>query len=231
MKRFLSQMLKARLWLAALMVAGATLSAAGPVRAQEDSDEDVAYDTKIMRQLLRGLGLRNGEEKTIDYRERSPLVVPGSTQLPAPQSDRQAVADPAWPKDFDAERRRKLVEAAKSKGPKRRFDEEGKPLTPEEMNVGRGTNRGLTSTGDRALRPSELGVAPGFGSLLSSMGFGNDQAREVDPVTVKEPERTSLVEPPTGYRKPAPTAPYKMGKSGLESNEVQRVNAPDAPQR
>ena len=62
------------------LLAGSTV---GSARAADD-DEDVAFDTKILRQILRSIGLRNGSEAGIDYRERSPLVVPPGRNLPAP---------------------------------------------------------------------------------------------------------------------------------------------------
>lgn len=210
-----------------------TTAMTGFARAQE-AEDDTAIDKKILQGVLRGLGLRNGEEATIEYRERSPLVVPNSLSLPPPENGRQAVNDPAWPKDADLERSRRAAEFAKRSGRRERtWEEQGKPLSPEELNAGRGTPRASSADGadpGRPYRPEELGPTSGtIGSILSSMGFGRKEGQDglVDPTTVKEPERTSLVEPPTGYRKPAPTAPYRMGKSGYEPKEAVRVNSPD----
>ena len=63
-------------------------------------DEDVPLDTKLMRQFLKDLGLRRDGEG-IEYRERAPLVVPPSRNLPPPQSEAAVTANPAWPKDPD----------------------------------------------------------------------------------------------------------------------------------
>src|SRR5215813_7349000 len=58
------------------------LSVAGwstPALAEDDDEENVPLDTKILRQFLKDWGLRkDGSEVGIDYRERAPLVVPPS---------------------------------------------------------------------------------------------------------------------------------------------------------
>jgi hypothetical protein len=64
----------------------------------------VPLDTKLMRQFLKDLGLRRDGEG-IDYRERAPLVVPPSRNLPPPQSEASVTANPAWPKDPDVQQR------------------------------------------------------------------------------------------------------------------------------
>src|SRR5688572_27407804 len=49
--------------------------------AADDDEEDLTIEQKIMRGLLGGI-MTPGPE--IDYRERSPLVVPPSRDLPSP---------------------------------------------------------------------------------------------------------------------------------------------------
>ena len=99
----------------ALAVALATVAGGTSAFAQSAAeDEDVPLDTKLMRQFLKDLGLRRDGEG-IDYRERAPLVVPPSRNLPPPQSEASVTANPAWPKDPDAQQRK--VEAAKKKLP------------------------------------------------------------------------------------------------------------------
>src|SRR5581483_4136337 len=51
-----------------------------------DDDDDAAFDTKIMRNILRSLGLRRSDDTGIEYRERSPLVIPPSRNLPPPET-------------------------------------------------------------------------------------------------------------------------------------------------
>ena len=54
-----------------LVVAGNT----GQAFAADDDDEGT-WDQKALRSILRGIGLRNGREGSIEYKERPPLVVP-----------------------------------------------------------------------------------------------------------------------------------------------------------
>ena len=85
---------------AALGVAFIVGCGAGDVRAEEE-----AFDTKLIKGFLRGLGLRDGTEPQIEYRERSPLVVPPTRELPPPESV-ATPRNPAWPVDVDEKRRR-----------------------------------------------------------------------------------------------------------------------------
>src|ERR1700755_2730208 len=61
------------------------VTAAGPVRAGGDDDNDeMTSEEKIIDNLMRGIGGTNMENRGIDYRERSPLVVPPKLDLPPP---------------------------------------------------------------------------------------------------------------------------------------------------
>jgi hypothetical protein len=77
---------------AAVAVAG-VLFAAAPARAQDDEDEP-ARDDGIIGNIMRGLGAGDGSSG-INYRERSPLVVPRNLTLPPPEPRRPEVAN--WP--------------------------------------------------------------------------------------------------------------------------------------
>ena len=65
--------------------------AAGPVRAGEDEDEydGLTFEERIVDNLMTGLGAKSAASKGIDYRERSPLVVPPKLDLPPPASTTQ----------------------------------------------------------------------------------------------------------------------------------------------
>src|SRR5258708_12324919 len=77
-----------------LVIAGGTAVLAG------DDDDDDLPDTKFIKGLLRGIGLRNGQEAGIEYKERPPLVVPPSRDLPPPvAAGSLAASNPAWPAD------------------------------------------------------------------------------------------------------------------------------------
>jgi hypothetical protein len=178
------------------------VAAHGVARAEDDDD---AFDKKIFRSFLEGLGLRD-RDVGIDYRERSPLVIPPSRDLPSPQNDAVAVANPAWPKDPDAAR---ALAAKKSKGQILSWEEFARPLTPAELNKGRTRGRKAEAPGSsqntglvERLMPSELGYKGGlFGSVFGS--------KKEDIVQFKgEPPRAALTEPPVGYRTPSPNQPY-----------------------
>ena len=70
--------------------------------AADDDDDDAAMDVKIMRGILNSFGLRR-DGGGIDYRERSPLVLPRSKELPAPEKDNPTKAA-NWPDDPDVKR-------------------------------------------------------------------------------------------------------------------------------
>src|ERR1019366_4147631 len=55
-----------------------------------------AQDSTIFGSMLKSLGL--GGENNIEYRERPPLVVPPTRDLPPPQTTARA-RDPNWPVD------------------------------------------------------------------------------------------------------------------------------------
>ena len=96
----------------------AVLSAFLPARAlaQDDDEDDKKsgwnLDKKLLNDLMRNLGLRNGNESQIEYRERSPLVIPPSKSLPPPEQA-GAGRDAAWPVDPDVKRKKEA--AAKRK--------------------------------------------------------------------------------------------------------------------
>src|SRR5205814_4895822 len=109
----------------------------GAARAEDDGDSFWNFDKKIIDGMMKGLGLKNGTEDQIEYRERSPLVVPPSRDLPPPQSTATA-RDPNWPTDVDVQRR----QAAKSKTKKDpTYDPEvtfGNNLRPSQLGGGSG---------------------------------------------------------------------------------------------
>src|SRR5262249_60915048 len=75
-----------------------SLAAVGSAFAA-DEEEEVPLDTKILRQVMKDWGLRRTDEPDIEYRERPPLVLPPSRNLPKPQEETAATNSPAWPKE------------------------------------------------------------------------------------------------------------------------------------
>ena len=85
---------------AAIALGIGLVMAAGPVRAADDEDEDdKTFEEKIIEGIMRGIGGTNMENRGIEYRERSPLVVPPKLDLPPPAATSADVKTPNWPKD------------------------------------------------------------------------------------------------------------------------------------
>lgn len=197
---------------------GATLLIAGGVSAAlaGDDDEDDTIDTKIMKDILHGLGLKSpGDAPDIDYHERSPLVVPPTRDLPPPEAQgREAVAkDPAWPKDPDVARRAANKKAKAKRPAVVNLDDDMRQLRPDELSTG--STKPPSSPLPRQETEPRKQVSPsalGFtGFDIGSVFFGKE---ETVPFT-GEPPRASLTEPPPGLRTPSPNQPYGT-KGGLE---------------
>ena len=195
--------------LAFAAVIGTTfLAVSVPANAQEE--EDNGYDIQIIRRVLSAVGLRD-DRPPIDYRERSPLVVPPSTSLPPPMSGN--VAAPNWPVDPEIKEQR--MRNAASKVPGATGDpvvDDGKPLPPSELAKGR-AKRGVAPgpiTEFPNVSQKELG-SPNVFSFFSKAISGGSEKEESKTFT-QEPPRASLLEPPPGYQTPASTHAYGVGK-------------------
>src|SRR4051794_19375508 len=77
--------------------------AATAARAGDDDDEDrdsPSIERKVLNSVLNGLGVQPAPP--IDYRERSPLVVPPKLDLPRPETTASIEKKaPNWPLDAD----------------------------------------------------------------------------------------------------------------------------------
>src|SRR5215218_1049098 len=197
--------------LAAITLAVGLVMAAGPVRAADDDEDDKTFEEKIIDGIMAGIGGTNMENKGIDYRERSPLVVPPKLDLPPPAVANAAKLAPNWPKDADEQRRKAAAAARKKENKDPR--EASRILTPAELEKGRtaGTARknsdplqpGISET-NNILSPSQLGYNGGFSGL-----FGGSKT-ETAPFK-GEPTRESLTQPPPGYQTPSPNYAYGTG--------------------
>jgi hypothetical protein len=200
------------LWLATAALGIGLVMASGPVRAADDEDEDdKTFEEKIIEGIMRGIGGTNMENRGIEYRERSPLVVPPKLDLPAPAAA-DAKAAPNWPKDPD-EQRRKAAIAARKKANKDPI-EASRILTPAELAAGKTVAPTRTDNKDpvqpgttnpnQLLSPSQLGYTGSLSGL-----FGGNKA-ETAPFK-GEPTRDSLTQPPSGYQTPSPNYAYGTG--------------------
>jgi hypothetical protein len=182
------------------------------------ADDDVSIDQKFMRSIMEGLGLKRDGEATINYRERSPLVLPPSRDLPPPErSDAIIANNPAWPKDPDVARRKAQAAMEKDRNISDEREREQNPLRPDQMTPGGSPKKKQVRTDDgyqapasgfgSQLLPSELGYK---GNLFGTMfGGKKDESAKF----TGEPPRTSLTDPPPGYQTPSPDQPYGTGKA------------------
>jgi hypothetical protein len=163
----------------------------------------------MMDNLMRGLAGRKLEDGSIEYRERSPLVVPSQIALPPPQTAKTK-PPPNWPKDPDEAELKAARELAKQKAISP--EEARRPLMPSEMVMkkprgnGTGTIEKSDPSADVMVMPSQLGYK---GGLFS--GVLGDEKGESEKF-VKEPQRIELTQPPTGYQTPSPNQAYGVGK-------------------
>jgi type IV secretory pathway VirB10-like protein len=205
-----SRALTHALRLAAIALGIGLVMTSGAVRAEDDED-DKTFEEKIIEGIMAGIGGTNMENRGIDYRERSPLVVPPKLDLPPPASASADVKAPNWPKDPD-EARRKAAIAARKKENKDPV-EASRILTPSELNKGKiaATAHGSddpiqpgSQNNNPILSPSQLGYNGSFSGL-----FGGSKS-ETAPFK-GEPTRESLTQPPSGYQTPSPNFAYGTG--------------------
>jgi len=163
-----------------------------------------------LQRLLGNFGLLAipGDTPDIEYRERPPLVVPPSSDLPLPRNPTDITAAvPDWPDDPEIARQREQKRYDRLPIDQRRGSfYSGNPLTVDEIR--RGTirtarpNAPVTRLGDEMIAGREKQESPkGF--------FGMFKYEAEKPIAFTgEPPRTRLTEPPVGYQTPSPNAPY-----------------------
>jgi hypothetical protein len=193
-----------------------------------DDEDEPTFEEKIIGGIMRGLGGVNMDNSGIDYRERSPLVVPPKLDLPPPASAAAEVKVPNWPKDPDEARRKAMIATRKKEGHKDAGEarrEAERPLTPDELNKGRitgsnggtavsdSTTPGVPAGGNPVLSPSQLGYDGGLLKLFK----GNKT--ETAPFK-GEPSRETLTMPPPGYQTPSPNFAYGTGPKESLNKEI-----------
>ena len=196
-------------------VCGAILAcaSAGAVKAQQADDDEDSFEQRIIKNILGGLGVDVGNRKGIEYRERSPLVIPPSLDLPPPGAADASARNPAWPR----EQTRNKKTAAQSRPQVNATAEDpgtSSRMTPDEMR--RGTNPRAQRVTDRSksgsqedidigrpLRPNELGSSSIFNWRALTGSYATETARFEG-----EPSRGTLTQPPPGYQTPSASQPY-----------------------
>lgn len=181
------------------LIGALSIFAVAPAAAQEEPTD--------LQKILGAAGIITLPRDPIDYQERAPLVVPPSAQLPAPQSaDDVKRLNPEWPLDHDLKRARASAADDKVPGEIRRESfYGGRALRPDEISrakpakgaASNDTAGGEANQGAERYSPEKLGFR-GWGQKNSFEPFKG------------EPDRTSLLEPPPGYRTPSRNAPYGL---------------------
>jgi hypothetical protein len=176
-----------------------TLLVAGAGTGAVAQDDEESFDQKIISNVLSTFGLKSNQGD-IDYKERSPLVIPPRVELPPPQTDPAATVR-NWPVDPDVKRRK----ADSSRRTGRDYEQESMPIRPSELNVGTPQrSRSPASPHGEAGAPENPRQLGYRGGILGSIWGSDDK-----PVAfTQEPPRNSLTEPPPGYQTPSPDQPY-----------------------
>jgi hypothetical protein len=202
----------------ASVVLGIGLVMAATAARAEDDEDDSTFEEKIIKQIMTGIGGTNMENTGIEYRERSPLVVPPKIDLPPPAATVEAPA-PNWPKDVEGQKRKAARAARKNDNKDPR--EASRVLTPSELAVGKTapakrqaeTNMPGDPGATAILNPSQLGWEGGF------MGMFKGSKTETAPFK-GEPTRDTLTMPPPGYQTPSPDYAYGTGPKESLVNKV-----------
>src|SRR5438477_4860325 len=139
------------------------LPMAASAQQAQDDDEDT-FEQKIIKNILGGMGVDVGRAG-IDYRERSPLVIPPTRDLPPPETAAASARNPAWPKEPE---RRVAVKAKPNARATTNEPGTESALTPDELRRGQAARAGRVTdpsqtTGSieeanigRQLTPSQL---------------------------------------------------------------------------
>jgi hypothetical protein len=199
---------------------------APPASAQEDDDGPNA-----LQKMLGAAGILDLPKDPIDYQERAPLVVPPSAVLPPPGNpDNVKKLNPEWPTDHDLKKART---ASSSKSTLSAIQQQeswgGRALNPDQLSRAKPGKSNSADSSDTAGGEANRGVYEYKPSALGFLGWGK---KKDDLVFNGEPDRTSLLEPPPGYRTPSPNAPYGVveeKKSTTATTSVyDRLNDPNA---
>src|SRR5258708_33006511 len=156
--------LRRTLRLAVVAVGVGLVMTAGAARAQDDDEDDKTFEDKIIEGIMAGIGGTNMDNRGIEYRERSPLVVPPKLDLPPPVSSSEVKA-PNWPKDPDEARRKALIAAKKKENKDPR--EASRVLMPSELD--KRAPKTSTAGSDSVDQP---GGNPGANAILSPSQLG-----------------------------------------------------------
>lgn len=192
-------------WFGASLLAAALCLLLAPPAALANDDDELTFEQRIINNLLGG-----ASRPPIDYRERSPLVIPPSHELPSPSTGASVQGNQAWPRDPDQQRQRRSANRGDAI---ERFERDSNPLSPDEL------RRGARAGGGRHQAPAQVIDERQQGNPMTPSQLGETRSlfgllgRAVTPEQIEsfsgEPQRQRLTEPPTGYRTPSTEQPYQ----------------------
>ncbi len=232
------------------VILGLTLVTAGAARAADDDRSFTERFVDGFKSTIRGATMDN---RGIDYRERSPLVVPPNLDLPPPVTATTAPQVTNWPKDPD-ERQRKAIIAAKKKNappvvavaPAAAQDATPRPIniappvveavapTPDMIRPNHATDSNGTARTDPIYdQPGDLfkgGASTAFDNIglggFNNLFGGKKDEPSLPPGT--EPSREALTQPPSGYQTPSASYPYAVESKGIFSGQSNEKPPPGA---
>jgi hypothetical protein len=228
----------------AVIPLGVALAMSGGTARAEDNR---TFGEKFMDGFYNTIRGTNMDNRGIDYRERSPLVVPPKLDLPPPAAATEEAKIANWPKDPDERQRKAVIEAKKKNappparvqaaanqtagtaaGPARPINIAPPPDEPPAPGTARpayANDRNGTARTDPVYdQPGDL-----FTGGLSKMGLsdsldiGNLFGTKKTELAVQpgsEPSREALTQPPAGYQTPSPNYPYAPESKGLLGGEA-----------
>jgi len=180
---------------------------AAPALAGDDGEAPMWESVGSIFTPIFSFGSGAGPKEPIEYRDHGKLVLPPKVDLPPPAA--AAAANPDWPRDPDAERRKK--EKAKAQEIKTISPRAAKDPASPNLQTMRDTTY-VTMDATAGMGPSERPCNSGPGQTcqthtgpslnwnpLTWVGLEKKPATVLGP----EPDRDWLTDPPKGYREPA----------------------------
>lgn len=165
----------------------------------------------VIGRIMGGLGAIDTRQEAIDYKPRSPLVVPPNRDLRTPAEGDASQAAANWPRDPDVAERERRQRAAGLQGP-----DPSRNWTPEELKRYNAAQGFQTREQEELQRQSLLD--PDFkeaGKPLKPDQLKGNPMLTSGPVDANgQPIRKrGLTDPPGSYMTPSPNAPVAIPES------------------
>ena len=223
---------------------------AGAARAADDDRSFTERFVDGFKSTIRGNTMDN---RGIDYRERSPLVVPPNLDLPPPVAASNAPQVTNWPKDPDERQRKAIIAAKKKNAPPVVAVAPAAADAPRPINIAPPVVEAPAATPDM-IRPAyandrngtartdpvydkagdlftggAAALVPSSVSETLNFGglFGSKKADATLPPGT-EPSREALTQPPAGYQTPSASYPYALEPKGIFSGQSNPDHNPAA---